>query len=74
MLMSASESKWTFFPLFSSLWLACMCMHVFLLLMRLMGKELLEDFETIFEDKLCFPIDIVDICIFLCPLYTGEKL
>ena len=72
--MSASESKWTFFPLFSSLWLACMCMHVFLLLMRLIGKELLEDFETIFEDKLCFPIDIVDICIFLCPLYTGEKL
>ena len=51
-----------------------MCMHVFLLLMRLIGKELLEDFETIFEDKLCFPIDIVDICIFLCPLYTGEKL
>ena len=51
-----------------------MCMHVFLLLMRLIGKELLEDFETIFEDKLCFSIDIEDICIFLCPLYTGEKL
>ena len=63
--MSAFESKWTFFLVLA---------HVFLLLMRLIGKELLEDFETIFEDKLCFPIDIVDICIFLCPLYTGEKL